>query len=263
MPSTAARDLGSFWRLRDVRLAVASGVLLATGLAAGAFGAPVVETWSLVAALLLGGCAFVPASVRNITRGRLGVGTLMTVAAIGALLWGELGKAASLAFLFSISEALEDYAMARTRQGLRALLDLVPETVTVRRDTGDADVAPADLEVGDVMVVRPGERIATDGTVRAGRSAPDLSAITGESVPIEIDPGRSVLAASINGSGILDVEVTATTDDSSLARVVHIVEEAQERKGTSQRLAERIARHPRARRDAHGRSDRSGRLSPR
>src|SRR3546814_7246381 len=92
------------------------------------------------------------------------------------------------------------------------------------------------------MIVKPGERIATDGTVRAGRSALDLSAITGESVPVETEPGHAVLAASINGSGVLEIEVTAPTSDSSLARIVHIVEEAQARKGSHQRLAERIAR---------------------
>src|SRR3546814_2102334 len=92
------------------------------------------------------------------------------------------------------------------------------------------------------MVVGPGDRLATDGVIRQGRSTLDLAAITGESVPVEVGAGAEVFAASINGGGVLDVEVTARTTDSSLARVVHIVEEAQERKGSSQRLAERAAR---------------------
>ncbi len=96
--------------------------------------------------------------------------------------------------------------------------------------------------VGDVMIIGPGDRLATDGTIRSGRSILDLSAITGESLPVEVEPGAEVFAASINGGGVLEVEVTTRTTDSSLARVVHIVEEAQERKGQSQRLAERIAR---------------------
>jgi cation-transporting ATPase G len=232
----------SFWQLRDVRLSAVSGVLLAAGLAAAITGADRAADVAFVAGLIAGGATFVPSSIRGLLRGRLGVGTLMTIAAIGAVLLGELGEAASLAFLFSISEALEDYAMDRTRRGLRALLDLVPDTVTVRRDGADLDVDPTELVVGDVMVVRPGERLATDGIVRSGRSTLDLSAITGESVPVETEPGHEVLAASINGGGVLEVEVTAPTSDSSLARIVHIVEEAQERKGSSQRLAERIAR---------------------
>ncbi|MFP5488704.1 MAG: HAD-IC family P-type ATPase, partial [Acidimicrobiia bacterium] len=232
----------SFWLLRDVRLAAVSGVFLAVGLAASVFAAGRVSDAAFVGALVAGGATFVPSSVRRLLRGQLGVGTLMTIAAVGAVALGELGEAASLAFLFSISEALEDYAMDRTRRGLRALLDLVPETVTVRRNDAEHDVAPDALVVGDVMIVKPGERVATDGTVRAGRSALDLSAITGESVPVETEPGHAVLAASINGSGVLEIEVTAPTSDSSLARIVHIVEEAQARKGSHQRLAERIAR---------------------
>ena len=232
----------AFWQLRDVRLASAAGVGLVVGLIASALDATVVEHVGFAAALLAGGTTFVPSSLRNLVRGRLGVGTLMTIAAIGAVLLGEYGEAASLAFLFSISEALEDYTMDRTRHGLRALLDLVPELVTVNRDGSDTEVAPAELRVGDVMIVRPGERIATDGRIRSGYSALDLSAITGESVPVEAGPGDDALAAAINGGGVLEIEVTATTDDSSLARVVRIVEAAQKNKGTSQRLAERIAR---------------------
>ena len=228
----------SFWRLGEVRCSIVSGVLLLAGLLTG----EVLSEALFVAALVVGGWTFVPSSLRGLVRGRLGVGTLMTVAAIGAVLLGELGEAASLAFLFSISEALEGYAMARTRRGLRALMSLVPDRVRVRRDGEEAEVDPAELVVGDLMIVAPGERIATDGVVRAGTSAVDLSAITGEAVPGEVEPGAEVLAASVNGTGALDVEVTATTRDSSLARVVHIVEEAQSRKGARQRLAERIAR---------------------
>ena len=232
----------AFWELRDVRLAALAGVGLAAGFAASLLDATTTADVGFALALVAGGTTFVPSSLRGLLRGRLGVGTLMTIAAIGAVLLGELGEAASLAFLFSISEALEDYAMDRTRHGLRALLDLVPELVTVQRNGIEEEVAPAELRTGDLMVVRPGERVATDGTIRSGHTALDLSAITGESVPVEAGPGDDVLAAAINGGGVLEVEVTATTDDSSLARVVHIVEQAQERKGTSQRLAERIAR---------------------
>ena len=147
-----------------------------------------------------------------------------------------------LAFLFSISEGLEEYSLARTRRGLRALLSLVPERATVLRDGAEIDVAPTELKVGDRMLVRPGARIATDGIVRHGHTALDTSAITGESVPVETGPGDEVFAGSINGTGALEVEVTTTSEDNSLARIVRIVEAEQSRKGTSQRLADRIAR---------------------
>ena len=231
-----------FWQIREVQAAAVAGVFLAAGLIASMADADTAAAAAFIVAAIVGGSTFVPDTLRALLRGRLGVGTLMTIAAIGAIALGELGEAASLAFLFSISEALEGYALARTRRGLRSLLTLVPERVTVRRDGIELQIDPADLDVGDVMIVRPGERLATDGIVRSGRSTLDLSAITGESVPIEIEPGITVFAASINGGGVLEVEVTARTTDSSLARIVHIVEEAQERKGHSQRLAERIAR---------------------
>ncbi|MEY9211995.1 cation-transporting ATPase G [Thermobifida halotolerans] len=132
--------------------------------------------------------------------------------------------------------------MVRTRRGLRALLDLVPRTATVRRDGQEREVDPDDLAVGDVLLVRPGERLATDGIVREGRASLDVSALTGESVPVEAGPGDEVFAGSVNGSAALEVEVTATADDNSLARIVHIVESEQSRKGVTQRLTDRIAR---------------------
>jgi cation-transporting ATPase G len=231
-----------FWQIGEAQAAAAAGVLLAAGLVAQGTDGERVAIALFLAAVVAGGSTFVPGTLRALLKGRLGVSTLMTIAAAGAVVLGELGEAASLAFLFSISEALEGYALARTRRGLRALLALVPERVTVRRSSGEVQVGPDELELGDMMVVRPGERLATDGVVRRGHSTLDVSAITGESMPVEVDDGAQVFAASINGGGVLDVEVTARAGESSLARVVHIVEEAQDRKGSRQRLAERIAR---------------------
>jgi cation-transporting ATPase G len=228
--------------VRNVQLAALAGILLLAALLAGALGAEAVALGAEVGALIAGGLTFIPQSLRALPRRRLGVGTLMTIAALGAVALGEVGEAAMLAFLFSISEALESYALTRTRQGLRALLDLVPERATVLRGGQELTVAPAELVVGDVLVVRPGERLATDGVIRRGRSALDNAAITGESVPVEVGPGEPVFAAAINGAGALEVEVTARSQDNSLARIVRVVEEAQERKGRGQRLAERIAR---------------------
>lgn len=231
-----------FWHIREAQAAAAAGALLAGGLIADAAGAPVGARVAYFAASVVGGSTFVPDTFRGLLRGRLGVGTLMTIAAVGAVVLGEWGEAASLAFLFSITEALEGYALARTRRGLRALLDLVPARVVVRRGDGEVEIGPEGLVVGDLMIVSPGQRLATDGVVTMGRSTLNLSAVTGESMPVETAPGHTVFAASINEGGVLEVEATATTCDSSLARVVRVVEEAQQRKGASQRLAERVAR---------------------
>ncbi|WP_425336734.1 heavy metal translocating P-type ATPase [Streptomyces profundus] len=221
-----------------LRAAAVSGLLLgASWPASGAW-----STGLLLAALLVGAGTFVPGALRALLRGRLGVGLLMSIAAAGAVALGELGEAAMLAFLFSIAEALEGYALARTRRGLRALLDLVPPTARVLRDGAEAEVAPDELRIGDVLLVRPGERIATDGLVLAGHGALDLSVVTGESAPVEVGPGAEVFAGAVNGAGALEISVTATAEDNSLARLVHTVHQAQARKGTSQRLAERFAR---------------------
>ncbi|MGW0194105.1 heavy metal translocating P-type ATPase [Nonomuraea sp. NPDC003201] len=228
----------AIWQVRELQAAATSGVLLLAAL-------PASDRWATalqLAALVVGAATFVPGTLRALMRGRLGVGLLMTIAAVGAVALGEYGEAATLAFLFSIAEGLEGYAVARTRHGLRALLDLVPPTARVLRDGAESEVSPADLRVGDVLLVRPGEKIATDGVVTSGRSALDTSVVTGESVPVEVGPGAEVFAGTVNGTGALEITVTATARDNSLARLVHIVHEAQERKGTSQRLAERFAR---------------------
>jgi len=232
-------------RLRDVaaiRAAGVAGVGLVVGMVGAAADVSALATAGFVGTLVAGGSTFVPQAARGLMKGRLGVGTLMAIAAIGAVLLGEVAEAATLSFLFSVAEALEGYAVARTRQGLRALLDLVPPQATVLTADGPRAVAAGELSPGDRLLVRPGERLATDGIIRTGRSALDLSAITGESLPVERGPGDAVYAAAINGRAALEVEVTASTDDNSLARIVRMVEEAQERKGHSQRLAERIAR---------------------
>ncbi|WP_299169636.1 cation-translocating P-type ATPase [uncultured Arthrobacter sp.] len=231
-----------FWQVAEIRLALIAGVLLLAGWLADARGVqgwlpPLLEA----AALLLAAWTFVPSTLRRLLKGKIGVGTLMTIAAIGALLLGQLAEAAALAFLYAIAEGLEEYSVARARRGLRALLALAPKEARVLRSGVEVTVAPADLVPGDLMVVRPGERIATDGTIRVGRTALDTSALTGESVPVEAEPGDDVFAGSINGSGPLEVLVTSTAENNSLARIVHIVEAEQSRKGTSQRLADRIA----------------------
>jgi cation-transporting P-type ATPase G len=231
------------WQVRELQVAAGAAILLGIGWLLDRAGAPagVVVGVELVA-VVVAASTFVPAAVRNLWRRRIGVGTLMTIAAVGAVALGQLEEAALLGILFSIAEGLEHFAVMRTRRGLRALLGLVPPTATVLREGQEVQVAPDELVVGDVMLLRPGQRAATDGVIRSGRTSLDVSAITGESVPVEAAPGDPVHAGAINGGGAIEVEATAPASDSSLARIVHIVEEAQERKGAGQRLADRIAR---------------------
>ncbi|GAA4363049.1 cation-translocating P-type ATPase [Nocardioides caricicola] len=231
------------WEVSELRFAAAAGVFLIAGFLAGLNDSPEWAVASLYGiALALGAWTFVPNTLKRLAKGKIGVGTLMTIAAVGAVILGEVAEAAALAFLYSISEGLEEYAVARTRRGLRALLSLVPAEATILRDGAQVTVAPAGLALGDLLLVRPGERVATDGVIRAGRTALDVSALTGESVPVEAGPGDTVYAGSINGTGVLEIEVTTTAEDNSLARIVHIVEAEQSRKGDAQRLADRIAK---------------------
>ncbi|KWX20480.1 ATPase P [Mycolicibacterium wolinskyi] len=237
------REPERLWEVSELRAAAAAGVVLLAGYVVGwADGPRPVEIGLYALALVIGAWTFVPSTLRRLAKGQIGVGTLMTIAAVGAVILGEVGEAAMLAFLFSISEGLEEYSLARTRRGLRALLSLVPDEATVLRDGTETTIAPSDLRVGDRMLVKPGERVATDGTIVSGRTALDVSAITGESVPVEAGPGSEVFAGSINGTGVLEVEVTSTAADNSLARIVAIVEAEQSRKGEAQRLADRIAK---------------------
>ncbi|WP_350247502.1 cation-translocating P-type ATPase [Rhodococcus sp. D-6] len=232
-----------WWQVTEIRAAAVAGLLLVAALVVGWTDGPHPVKLTLEAlALIVAGYTFVPSTLTRLARGKIGVGTLMTIAAVGAVLLGEVGEAAMLAFLFAISEGLEEYAVTRTRRGLRALLNLVPDTATVLRGGREQTVAPAELVLGEIMIVKPGERLATDGTIRTGRTALDTSAITGESVPVEAAPGSEVFAGSINGTGVLEVEVTAGAQDNSLAKIVRIVEAEQSRKGEAQRLADKIAK---------------------
>ncbi|WP_435107089.1 heavy metal translocating P-type ATPase [Nocardiopsis synnemataformans] len=233
----------TLWQVGEIRFAAVAAALLLAGYGAGWVGAPdLVGLVFKAAALAVAAWTFVPGTVRRLAKGRIGVGTLMTIAAVGAVLLGEVGEAAMLAVLYTIAEGLEEYSVARTRRGLRALLDLVPDQARVLRDGVERTVDPAELVVGDTLVVRPGERLATDGVLASGHTSLDTSAITGESVPVEAAPGDEVFAGSINGTGVLEVRVTTTAADNSLARIVSIVEAEQSRKGAAQRLADKVAR---------------------
>lgn len=242
-PATEIGDLDRpWWKDPELLLPIFSGVALITGLALDWSDLETPATVLYWVGLLLGAYTFAPGAIRNlVTKRKLGIGLLMTISAVGAVILGFVGEAAALAFLYSIAEALEDKAMDRAQGRLRALLKLVPQTATVLRDGTTAEVAAKDLEVGELLLVRPGERIATDGIIRSGRSSLDTSAITGESIPEEVAPGDEVPAGAINSAGVLEVETTAAGTDNSLTTLVDLVEQAQAQKGDRARIADRIA----------------------
>ena len=242
-PAAEIEDLDRpWWKDPELLLPIFSGVALGIGLALNWAGLETPATILFWVGLLLGAYTFAPGAIRNlVTKRKLGIGLLMTISAVGAVILGFVGEAAALAFLYSIAEALEDKAMDRAQGGLRALLKLVPQTATVLRAGTAVEVAAKDLVVGELMLVRPGERIPTDGIIRSGRSSLDTSAITGESIPEEVAPSDEVPAGAINSAGVLEVETTAAGTDNSLTTLVDLVEQAQAEKGDRARIADRIA----------------------
>jgi Cd2+/Zn2+-exporting ATPase len=171
----------------------------------------------------------------------LDIDFLMGVGVVGAVLVDLPFEAATLAVLFSVSELLERYSMDRARASMSELMDLSPDTATVRRDGGEETVPVDEVAVGDVVVVRPGERIPVDGVVDEGSSAVDESPITGESVPVDVTAGDEVYAGSIVEEGYLEVETTAPADESTLATVIDLVADAERDKSDRERFVDRFA----------------------
>ncbi|MEW6474804.1 MAG: cation-translocating P-type ATPase [Actinomycetota bacterium] len=186
------------------------------------------------------GCSVVTV-VDDIVAQPLGVATLMAIGAVGAAALGAVHEGATLAILFAVAEAVIHRTLDHTRSGLRSLLELVPREVTVLRSGQEETLSPAQLAVGDLMVVKPGERIATDGVVVDGSSSLDCSALTGEPIPVEVQRGAAVHAAAVNGGGALTVEVTAPSAESSLARLVTVLTDAEANRGSAQAFVDRVA----------------------
>ena len=171
----------------------------------------------------------------------LDIDLLMGTAILAATGIGFFVEAATLAVLFSIAELLEQYAMDRTRDSLRELMELSPEEATVRRDGAEVTVPADAVEVGETVLVRPGEKVPLDGTVRDGESAVDQSPITGESVPVDKAAGDEVYAGTINDSGYIEVEVTSTAGESTLAHIIELVQGARAEKTEKERFVDRFA----------------------
>jgi len=171
----------------------------------------------------------------------LDIDLLMGTAILAATGIGYFVEAATLAVLFSVAELLENYSMDRARDSLRELMELSPEEATVRRGDEEVTVPADEVEVGETVIVRPGDRVPVDGTVVDGESALDQSPVTGESVPVDKGPGAEVYAGSIVEGGYLEVEATARADDSTLSRIIELVQGAQEKRTDSEQFVDRFA----------------------
>ncbi|HEX4913835.1 MAG TPA: cation-translocating P-type ATPase [Vicinamibacterales bacterium] len=232
------------WRNPKVITSVLSGILLLIGWLFERAGGGETATLAIyVVSAVVGAYFFAREAVEDlIFERRISIEMLMTVGATVAIIMGEAMEGAMLAFLYSISEAAEGYTEEKTRSAIRKLMDLTPKRARVRRDGAEVEIPVEDLQVGDIFIVRPGEALATDGEVVAGRSSVNQAPVTGESVPVEKTTGEPVFAGSINEEGSLEVRATKTFADNTIARIIEMVEEAQERKGTSERFIERFGR---------------------
>jgi Cd2+/Zn2+-exporting ATPase len=233
------------WTRRHMELiepAVAAMLLLTAWLIERSDGPTLAWGSIYVACYAIAGREALIEGARSMLRARLDVDFLMAIAAIGAAVIGEYAEGAMLLVLFSLGHGLEHYAMGQARKAIRALGGLTPTSAWVRRGSDFTEIPVGEVRVGDAVRVRPGERIPVDGAVRSGSSAVDQSPITGESVPVEKSPGDDVFAGTLNGDGLMEISVVRLASDSTVARMIRLVEEAQGQKSTTQRYAERFTR---------------------
>lgn len=238
-----ARPVGFWEKHGRLLVTVISGFLLAVGGLLILADAPrKVFVLFLAGATVAGGWFIVPRGFRAARSGVLDMNFLMTIAAIGAAFIGEWGEGASAMFLFAVAQMLEVYSMDRARNAIKALMNLSPPEATVRRNGEESTVPVQDVELEETIIIRPGQRIPLDGIVTSGISAVNQAPITGESIPVDKQAGAEVFAGSINENGLLEVQVTKLVEDTTLARIIHAVEEAQASRAPSQSFVDRFAR---------------------
>lgn len=229
---------------RELIFSVVSGVLVLMGWAGQAFlGLPAPVASALyIAAYVFGGWDVARHAWHALRTKHFDTDLLMIMAAIGAALLGEFAEGAFLLFLFSLGHALEERALDHAREAVRALANLAPKMALVRRNDTETELPVEQLQLKDVVIVRPGVRIPVDGEVLAGQSAVNQAPVTGESVPVEKTAGDKVFAGTVNGEGSLDVTVTKLAKDSTLTRVMKMVEDAQTQKSPTQQTVEKFER---------------------
>jgi Cd2+/Zn2+-exporting ATPase len=237
------RKVGWFTEHQELIFSGVAGLLLLTGWLAGLAEVPHGITLGLLlGAYATGGFYTLRDTLQSLKSRRFDIDTLMIVAAAGAAALGAWEEGALLLFLFSLGHALEHMAMDRARKAIEALAELAPKTALVQRDSLEIEVRVDELQRGDHVIVKPGQRIPADGQVVSGSSAVDQAPVTGESMPVDKQQGDKVFAATVNGEGVLVLEVTRLARESTLARMVEMVAEAQTHKSPTQQFTDRFER---------------------
>lgn len=194
-------------------------------------------------AIFAGGFPLLKTGIRNVARLEFNMKTLMTVAVIGGAIIGEWGEVAVVVILFAISEALERFSMDRARKSIQSLMDIAPNEALIKRNGQEFTVHVGDIVVGDIMIVKPGQKIAMDGIVVHGHSSVNQAAITGESVPVEKVVDDEVFAGTLNEEGLLEIEVTKLVEDTTISKIIHLVEEAQGERAPAQAFVDKFAKY--------------------
>ena len=249
-PATAAKvQQLPFYKRKENILALLSFVFVVIGLYFSWQNGEgnIVSIINYLIAILVGGTTIFVTGFKNLLKLSFDMKTLMTIAIIGAAIIGEWQEAAIVVFLFAVSEALEAYSMNKARQSIEQLMDIAPAVATVKESHGDhhheVQKPTEAIEIGDILIVKPGQKIAMDGVVTTGQSYVNEAAITGESVPTQKQIGQEVFAGTLNEEGYLEVKVTKLVADSTLSKIIHLVEEAQAEKAPSQKFVDRFAKY--------------------
>lgn len=235
----------SFWKNnRKTLLTALSGIFVGSGFVLSFMGLPKTVVIPLyLMAMVTGGYYVARSGINSLKALSLDINFLMVVAAIGAVAIGEWSEGATVVFLFSLGNALQAYTMEKTRKSIRSLMDLTPKEALVRRDGKELKLPLVEIKVGDIIVVLPGERITMDGKVLSGTSRVNQAPITGESMPVQKQPGDEVFAGTINEQGSLDIEVTKLVADTTLSKIIQMVEEAQAQKAPSQQFVDIFSKY--------------------
>jgi Cd2+/Zn2+-exporting ATPase len=235
----------SFWEKHSNLIFTSiSGALTLTGIVLKHFGTggnvfiPI-----FLLAIVVGGWKIAVKGYKALRNLALDMNYLMALATIGALILGEFAEAAAVIFMFSLALLFESYSIDRTRKAIKSLMAISPPTATVKNGISEVLKRVEDISVGEIIIIRPGERISLDGEIISGKSTVNESVITGESMPVLKEAGAQVFAGTINGKGTFEFRVTKLQQDTMLSRIIHLVEEAQNEKAESQTFVEKFSKY--------------------